>query len=158
VSHQDLADAVREVLIAARGWREARKGALSRLRDAVDALDAALANAGPVVLPDTPWREVLAGDEVYAPKTDRWYEVLGVDSLTRFAQLKTEVVLDIDGTARTYTRDSEGTVTVRRPASPESDAVAVLTAAGFDLTTLASGCRCVGPDHRNGCPEWVLPV
>jgi hypothetical protein len=134
-SRDQLADAVRAVLAAARAWRDATTTlsvtfdpCLGPLYDAVDALDAALADAGPRVMPDTPWREVLAGDEAYSPKTDRWYKVLRV-----FAAV---VELDIDGTPRQYRKPDE-TVTVRRPAGPEADAVAVLQAAGFDLATLA---------------------
>jgi hypothetical protein len=143
MSHQDLADAVRAVLAAAQTLVHGVRAGDDPvpldddLSNAMDALDAALANAGPVVLPDTPWREVLAGDEVYAPKTDRWYRV---DQVEHAGHL-TKVVIDVGqpGFSRAYAKSDGETVTVRRPASPESDALAVLWAAGFDLTTLASG-------------------
>jgi hypothetical protein len=138
-SASQLADAVRAVLAAARRmrrdptWPHASPHP-GKLFAAVETLDAALADAGPRVMPDTPWREVLAGDEVYSPKTDRWYPVLEVRARGALAG----VTLDVDGRWRAYEKRPDETVTIRRPAGPEADAVAVLRAAGFDVATLVS--------------------
>jgi hypothetical protein len=145
-SADQLAEAVRAVLAAAQTVRQRLRSdrsdhdmaILADLAERLDALDAALADTGPRVMPDTPWREVLAGDEAYSPKTDRWYPVANTRSASNLSGTSTLVWLDIDGERRRYDKNGDETVTIRRPAGPEADAVAVLRAAGFDVATLAS--------------------
>lgn len=141
-AERDLADAVRAVLDAARAmcrdsdrlhwYREERA-----VGKAVDRLNAVL--AAPVEIATT-WGKVLAGDEVYSRNTRQWYPVRAV--LDMSARLPREVSLDIEtrpNFVRRYVKNFYDDVVIRRPASPERDAVSALEAAGFDVSTLASG-------------------
>jgi hypothetical protein len=141
---EELRDAVRAVLEAARTWRAGDDAStyvpgispLGDLVGAVDALRAALATATAVER-SRPWREVLAGDEVYAPKTGKWYLVDSVDGTTNGTT--SLYIVKFPGFIKRHVRNAEERVLVRRHAGPESDAVAVLERAGFDVSTLASG-------------------
>lgn len=132
---EELRDAVRAVLDAARAFvANEHDTNFSDLARAVDALEALAAKAreyeGPMA-----WGKCLAGDEALGAD-GRYHRILSVASVT--GKL-TYVDLEVQGQRKRYTKGSHLEVTIRRPLGPEGDALAVLEAAGLDVTTIMSG-------------------
>ena len=137
---EELRDAVRAVLQAARVWREREydedAGDMEgrALAHAVDALEQLLppwdeyAYEGPM-----PWAKVIAGDEALGA-TGSYYKILNVWSTG-----PTVVVdIEVNGKAKRYTKDGPVETTVRRRMTPEAVALATLERAGLDITTVLS--------------------
>lgn len=65
----------RVVVEAAIRWRRGPNVGHQYLMDAVDALEAERADPDALVEQEITWGQVVEGDEIYSPKTGRWYEV-----------------------------------------------------------------------------------
>src|SRR6185369_1305454 len=98
---------VGRVLDAARhflaGPLDGSDGAVAKLEEAMAALDAKLANAGKEPShqdQERAWGEVVAGDEILSPKTNRWYEVSRVVKMPAG-----KVKLNIVGSPKPLTRE-----------------------------------------------------
>jgi hypothetical protein len=109
-------DAARLVVSALPGFT-GRTEAIEALREALAALDAKLANAGHEPTreeQERTWGEVVEGDEILSPKTNRWYEI------TRTVTNKGRVKLNIKGSPKPIERDRTDRVQVRRGVTGES--------------------------------------
>lgn len=141
---EELRDAVRAVLDAARTWRAARhhgpmdyetKAASYALMTAVrEELEEILARPTEPTDGPLPWGSVIGGDEVFGAD-ERWHRVTGVWT-TSPAEVTVEI--EVLGKPKRYRKDPSVPVRTRRHASPEVDAIAALEAAGINVSTILS--------------------
>lgn len=148
---EEIRDAVRAVLDAARIWREREYDedagdmegrALALAVDALEALTPPWSEdyEGPMA-----WRKVIAGDEALGADSN-YHRILGVFSTgspnpdAGPMDTGNAVVVDIEvqGKPKRYRKAGKVETVIRRRLTPEASALAALERAGLDISTVIS--------------------
>ena len=147
---EEIRDAVRAVLEEAARWRAFLSAVdlteeEERLAGAVDALNALTPPWSEEYVGPMEWRKTVAGDEALGAD-GKYHRILGVfstgtpDPSRRPMDSGNAVVVEIQvqGKPKRYRKAGSVETTIRRRLSPEATALAVLEAAGLDLSTVIS--------------------